>query len=192
MTLRCLWIRRRIGPYLDQALAEDPTRAVARHLNGCADCRELAGRQQRLMSRVGELAGDPTEPKWNAFWPGVRARILSEAPLAGRPPWRSPLLWPLGSLPRVAVGSAMAGVVLFLGLVFWENHYPVAPPEPGVVVGTLETASPNASVMVFSTPEQEMTVIWVFGLDPSGDQSRRQPEDTRWTWHPPSLAFSSA
>lgn len=47
-------------------------------------------------------------------------------------------------------------------------------PGSGVVVQALEVSSPHSSVMVFSPPQEEMTVIWVFGLDTMKDQSFRQ------------------
>jgi hypothetical protein len=37
----------------------------------------------------------------------------------------------------------------------------------GVVVQSVESDDPNSTVMVFSHPDQELTVVWVFGLDQS-------------------------
>lgn len=186
--LRCLWIRGRIGPYLDQALPESRARTVARHLSGCAHCRRVAHRQERLSALVRGVAPETTEPEWTGFWPGIRARILSEGALVGRPSWRSRPAWPVAWLPRLALGSAVAGLLLF-GLFLWRSDDRVEPPVPGIVVQALELANPNTSVMVFTAPEHGLTVIWVFGLDPSTDQSHRQQEDARWVWRVP---FSSA
>ncbi len=196
MRLGCLWIRRRIGPYLDQALPEGQVRGVARHLNGCARCRQWAYGQERVTALLRGLAVETTEPRWNEFWPGVRSRILSESPLAGRSSthlrWVSGVraVWPLERLPRLAVGSAMAALLLF-GLFLWRSDERVEPQSPAIVVRAIEMPNPNTSVMVFSAPEHEMTVIWVFGLDPSTDSSREQSEKVTGEWRIPSWPVSS-
>lgn len=192
----CLWIRRRIGPYLDRALPESRARGVARHVSGCAGCRQWVQRHERLTALLRGVAAETTEPNWSGFWPGLRTRILSASPLGGgrptHPRWVPRALpgWPRPWLPRLAVGSAMAAILL-VGLFFWRSDEPVEPQIPGVVVRALEMSHPNTSVMVFSAPEHEMTVIWVFGLDPAADQSRRRSEEAREAWHwPPSSARS--
>ena len=75
----------------------------------------------------------------------------------------------------------MAALLLF-GLFLWRSDDRVEPQIPDIVVRAIEMPNPNASVMVFSTPEHEMTVIWVFGLDPSGDTSRQQSEEVTGGW----------
>lgn len=196
MRLGCLWIRRRIGPYLDRALPEGQVRGVARHLNGCARCRQWSYGQERLTALLRGLAVETTDPGWSEFWPGVRSRILSESPLAGRSSthlrWVSGVrtVWPLHWLPRLAVGSAMAALLL-LGLFLWRSDDRVEPQIPDIVVRAIEMPNPNTSVMVFSAPEHEMTVIWVFGLDPSADSSREPSEEVTGEWRIPSWPVSS-
>lgn len=190
MMLRCLWIRRRVGPYLDRALPAHQAPGVARHLTGCAGCREWARRQERLAALVRGVARELAEPNWTGFWSGIRTRILTESPVADRSPWRARPAWPLGWFPRLALGSAVAGI-LFLGLVLWRSDERAELLAPGIVVRALEVANPDTSVMVFATPEQEMTVIWVFGLGPTVDQSLRQSEEVRQAWLHPSWSASS-
>jgi len=187
MTLRCLWIRNWISPYLARTLPEGRARAVARHLSGCAHCWKVAHQRERLTALVRGVAAETTEPDWTGFWPGIHARILSEGALVGRPSWRPRPAWPLAWLPRLALGSAVAGLLLF-GLFLWRSDDRLEPAVPGIVVQALEVPNPNTSVMVFTAPEHGLTVIWVFGLDPSTDQSLRQQEDARWVWRVP---FSS-
>jgi hypothetical protein len=38
-------------------------------------------------------------------------------------------------------------------------------PEGAVVVRSARTEAPGGSVMVYSPPEQDLAVIWVFGLE---------------------------
>jgi hypothetical protein len=37
-----------------------------------------------------------------------------------------------------------------------------------VVIQSIETADPDVPVMVYSIPESDATVLWVFGLEPTG------------------------
>jgi len=50
--LGCYFRRRRVGAYLDGALPERQARAIAAHLDGCADCQEAARTQGRLREFV--------------------------------------------------------------------------------------------------------------------------------------------
>lgn len=192
MTLRCLWIRRWIDAYLDRSLSEARARRVVQHLDGCPPCRESARRQERLVTLVRSAADEMAEPSWTGFWPGIRVRLLSEGETVGRlthrrwVPHARPA-WPLGWLPRLALASAIAGVFVF-SLALWRSDGRVDLPGPGIVVQALEAPDPETSVMVFSTPEHEMTVIWIFGLRPSADQSLRPAEEVKGGW----LARSSS
>ena len=62
-----------------------------------------------------------------------------------------------------------------LPMLAWMHEWDLVGPI-GVVVNTVETAHPDGNLMVFSSPEDDMTVIWVFGFDqPSGDETRIVP-----------------
>jgi hypothetical protein len=43
----------------------------------------------------------------------------------------------------------------------------VSSPVPHVIVQAVETADPNSSVMVFTNEDPGVTVVWVFGLEPT-------------------------
>jgi hypothetical protein len=126
---------------------------------------------------------EPPEAVWDAFWPQVRARMAS-APLAEPEPLRRRPWQGLAGSPRLAVGSALvAGALAVLAVLApWEPVVmPPGPPAsqssslasrsvgleapfPGVVVQSVEAVDPQSSVMVFTKPESDMTVVWVFGL----------------------------
>jgi hypothetical protein len=36
------------------------------------------------------------------------------------------------------------------------------------VIQSIETADPDLPVMVYSSPDSDVTVLWVFGLEPTG------------------------
>ena len=66
--------------------------------------------------------------------------------------------------PRLAFGGALAAVAL-VSLTLWQVYYPAVAPEGAVIVRSARTEAPGGSVMVYSPPERDMAVIWVFGLD---------------------------
>ena len=37
-----------------------------------------------------------------------------------------------------------------------------------VVIQSIETEDPDVPVMVYASPESDVTVLWVFGLEPTG------------------------
>ena len=113
------------------------------------------------MRRLGALlraAVVAPEPDWTGFWPGVvRGIEAAKRPVAA--PRRSALRrhgW--------AFGSAAVAAALLASLTVWQLvPGRQRPAEAHVVVQSAD--SPGRSVMVYSMPEQDMTVVWVFGLD---------------------------
>ena len=134
----------------------------------CADCRGEVSRLERLRALLRSAFTAGPDPDWAGFWDGVRRRIGTERLW----PWREAWGW----YPRLALAGALAGVLL-VGILLWQ-FAPTEEPAPtaGVVVNTVETAPPNGNVMVFSSPEDDMTVIWILGLDRTpGDETRVVP-----------------
>ena len=160
--LTCLRTRRRIGAYLDGALEGTRAETLVRHLAGCTACqREADGlrRLRTLLQRTLSPAGGPAEPDWTGFWPGIArgiedARRRAPAPAASRVRLR----------PRWALGGALVAALL-VSVTLWQATQ--APPvlEAPVIVSAAHTDHPQGSVMVYHTPERDMTVVWVFGLD---------------------------
>jgi hypothetical protein len=169
----CLWHRSRIEPYADETLGGGEAAAVARHLDRCSNCRKAVEGQRRLrvLLRSGCSVASPSD--WSGFWPTVRRRILAEVP---RPPiresWWVPIWKPVWGHPRMAVVSTMA-LVTALALVF----QPIGPrtlPEveaTPILVQDATTADPDASVMVYSSPDNDVTVIWLLRPHDSAEAS---------------------
>jgi anti-sigma factor RsiW len=163
--LTCLRTRRRIGAYLDGALGDRAARSPASHLSGCRICQreaESLRRVRALLQRSLSTSPGAAEPDWTGFWPGI-VRGIGNArraePLPGSTRWR---WW----RPRWALGGAVAAVAI-VSLTLWQTIPGV--PDPPVVVSSAHTDDPRGTVMVYSTHDKDVTVVWVLGLDESGD-----------------------
>ncbi len=159
--LTCLRTRRRIGAYLDGALREAAAASAERHLAACLACRQEAEalrRMKTLLRRTLAPASVPAEPDWTGFWPGIVSRLedARREPAAPRRP-----LW---LQPRWALGGALVAGLLVYAMLWPASEVSLAPEAP-VIVSSADTDHPGGSVMVYHTPERDMTVVWVFGLD---------------------------
>jgi anti-sigma factor RsiW len=172
--LICLWIRPLLERYADGALAPRVTRSVKTHLTRCQGCLRRVERLARLETLVRSAVPEPAELGWEGFWEGIQARILREAPRPMRDPWWIPLWKPFWGHPRLAMGGVMvtmlAAVLLLWPLPGREGQGPVAWAEP-VVVQDVGTSDPGQPVMVYSTPDQALTVIWLFTSDGVSEES---------------------
>ena len=180
ISFNCFRARRRLGAFLDDALPEGRSEAIVSHLSSCEGCRGEATRLKRLRSLLRATLRPGPEPDWSGFWPAIRERLLAETPRpVGREPWWR-LGWrPVWSHPRLTVGGALAGLLLLTAALWqsdvWRSGHAMS---PWMIVSSVETVQPNSSVMVFSSHDSEMTMIWVFGLERGDDQSLRHPDPT--------------
>jgi anti-sigma factor RsiW len=162
--LTCYLTRRRIGAYLDGALDPGQAQSTARHLETCRRCQHEADEIRRLRGMLRSTL-TPTAPDWTGFWQGVVRGIedgRSLRPVPVEHPW-----WHLSAAwrPRWALGGALAAVLLTsIGVWEWVPG-PAMLADAGVLVTSASTEDPGGTVMVYSTPEQDVAVVWVFGLD---------------------------
>jgi anti-sigma factor RsiW len=177
----CWLIRRRLGAYQDGELAAGGRRRVEHHVGRCEACRgELAG-LGRLRAALALDVADPPEGTWVAFWPQVRARIATTPSAPPDPAWRrTQAAFPLRR--RLALAPALAAAALAVVAVVapWQRA-PQRGPTPGpgapvaqlaaldeVVIQSIETEDPDVPVMVYASPDSDVTVLWVFGLERTG------------------------
>lgn len=180
----CWLIRRRLGAYQDGELVGRARARVERHLGRCQACgRELAD-LGRLRGALALDVAEPPEAVWAAFWPQVRSRIDAPPAPAAERSWAR--VWgAVAGRPRLALAPALAaGALAVLAVVVpWQRApQPTHPPGPGgsgaalvqpaaldeVVIQSIETDDPDIPVMVYASPESDLTVLWVFGLEPTG------------------------
>jgi anti-sigma factor RsiW len=101
----CRALREHLKAYIDGELPTTARLTVRRHLAGCAACREEVTAMERIGSelRAGEAAA--------TLDPGLRARILSEAPDTAAAPAARPLRRPL-AIWGAAAAAAFGWFVL--------------------------------------------------------------------------------
>jgi anti-sigma factor RsiW len=147
-------------------------RIAARHAAQCPGCGREVERLRRIRSLLRNAAADVPDPDWTGFWPAVRVRIAQEAPRPVRDAWWLPYWKPVWGHPRVAM-SGLVISTLAIALVFWPSvHAPVSRAVAAPVeVQDVSTPDPNRSVMVFSNPDDDVTVIWVFNPSEQDEQS---------------------
>lgn len=172
----CRLIRRRLDAYQDGELGPSARSRTAGHLARCAGCAAEAASLEKLDAALAVQVPEPAEAVWDAFWPQVRARMAVAGPaeevaIPARPAWTWRSV--LGDR-RLVYASALAAAALAVAILGpWELGRVDPPskvadlpqPNPAVVVQSVETDDPQSSVMVFNHPDQDMTVVWVFGLE---------------------------
>jgi anti-sigma factor RsiW len=175
----CWLVRRRLGAYQDGELSPGVRHRVEAHVRRCAQCEGELSALGRLKGALALDTADPPEAVWTAFWPQVRDRIAAPAP-ATRSAWERG--WEaVRARPKLGLAPALAAATLaVLAMVAPWQRAPQQTPalgphtleSPGiqqaaldqVVIQSIETDDPDLPVMVYSSPESDVTVLWVFGL----------------------------
>jgi anti-sigma factor RsiW len=179
MTPFCWLVRRRLSAYQDGELSSRARARVDAHLPGCDVCSRELQTLNRLRAALTLDVADPSEAVWATFWPRVRARIAAPPPVPEplwHRAWEAVRMRPqLGLTPALA----LAALAVLAVVAPWAPRPPSAPqvasaPETvggtqlaaldDVLIQSIETEDPETPVMVYSSPESNVTVLWVFGL----------------------------
>ena len=155
--LRCLLVRRRIGAYVDEALGDRQSSRAAAHIAGCVRCHAEVAGLRRLSALLREGAPGPQLPDWMGFWEGIRRGIEAPAvPVRNRPRWR----------PRLVAGTAAALAVGASVIVWQMPRTPLTREAAATIsVNSADTNHPRGTVMIYSPPEKDLAVVWVFADD---------------------------
>jgi anti-sigma factor RsiW len=158
--LTCYFHRRRIDAWLDGALDERAARRTDAHVAHCPRCATEAQAIRALTTELRSMTSAP-EPDWTGFWPGV-VRGIQDA----RQPERKPARARAWLRPRWAYGGGALAAALLITLGVWEfMPRSGVGTEPPLIVRSADSDYPDATVMVYSTPDQDLTVVWVFGVE---------------------------
>jgi anti-sigma factor RsiW len=171
--LSCIVVRSRLERHADSALGPRTARFVAGHLSGCSACQAVSEKWTRLRTLVRAAASGPAEPDWSGFWTPIRARIVSEEPRPVRESWWIPFWKPVWGHPRLAFGAALLGV-LVVTFSFWPADEAAFASQ--VNVQDVSADDPGRSVMVYTSRDPGVTVIWVFGSTAT-ESSEGEAED---------------
>ena len=159
--LTCYRTRRRIGAYLDGALGGRASDITAAHLATCLRCHAELDTLRRLSAMLRRGMPLPVSPEWTGFWEGIRRGIEDDREKAFAPP--PPAWW---RRPRLVVGTA-AALAVVASLILWQSsRYPLMlPVDAAISVSSADTDHPRGKVMIYSPPEKDLAVVWVFDLD---------------------------
>jgi anti-sigma factor RsiW len=154
--LTCYRTRQRIGAWLDGALDEPSVRATAAHVERCPGCQGEAEALRRLRSGVRAML-QPPDPDWTGFWQGI-VRGVEDGRRRTAPARTSRWSW----RPQLALGGLVAAALL-VTLTLWQTATgPFRVAEAAVVVSAADTDQPGGTLMVYSPPERDLAVVWVF------------------------------
>ncbi len=153
---------RRLAAYAAEELPPADRATLEAQLLACPACRREVEDYRLVSGTLRSWRGVALAPdQAAAFWPGVQRRIQRGAGMPARParPALRELFW---DHPRLSLASAVAAVVLVVGLTLGQME--VWGPTTGlngVEVVSVE-AGDDESVMVFQAPGSSLKVIWVF------------------------------
>ena len=156
---------RRLAAFAAAELPPADRARVEADLLACPACRREV-EAYRLVSgtlRTSERAALAPDQA-ATFWSGVERRIQRGPDAAPTRPERPALRELFWDHPRLSLASAIAAVVLVLGLTLGQMGVWTARPPAGsngVEVVSVE-AGEDASVMVFQAPGSSLKGIWVF------------------------------
>lgn len=159
--LTCYRTRRRIGAYLDGALVGRESDVTAAHLATCSRCQAELDTLRRFSVMLRRGVSSPSGPEWTGFWQGVRRGIED-----GRGRFPAPSRAARWRRPRFVVGTAAALAVVASMLLWRATREPLAPPAAAAIsVSSADTEHPRGTVMIYSPPEKDLAVVWVFDVD---------------------------
>ena len=167
--LACLWVRSSLAPHADGELEGRSARSVAAHVQRCSACRATVDELTRLRRLVTAAAAGPAgPPDWSGFWAGIRNQIATQTAKPIREPWWLPWWKPVWGHPRLATSGVLAGALAVV-FAFWPVANQLTGSSFPVVVQDVATGDPRDTVMVYSSKDSDVTVIWMFARDTSSN-----------------------
>ncbi len=164
----CPTVLARLGAYVDGELQQARRQRVEAHVGSCQSCSAELDRLQRLRDQLHRnLAVSLSGQDADRFWEHVERKIQE----AKAPRWWTldrvrELFWFYPKLKWASVAVLGTTVLLLTAdLVLRPAILPPTPLGPSserlhTVVESVE-GGPNSSVVLFSSPDQQLKIIWV-------------------------------
>lgn len=164
----CPTVLARLDAYVDGELREAERHQVEAHLTSCRRCSDELGRLRAIRHHVRQsLVVSLPGPDARRFWDEVERKIEGAKP---RPWWGldrvRELFWFYPKLTWASAAVLGTTVLLFTADLLLRPSFPPPTPlvptdaQPKTVVESVE-GGPNSSVVLFSTPDQQLKIIWV-------------------------------
>ena len=170
----CSTVIQRLGAYVDGQLHDSRQKRLEAHLGDCQRCTAELRRLLALRDHIrGSLAVSLPGGDAARFWGNVERKIHN----AKAPPWWGvdrlrELFWFHPKLRWASAAVLGTTVLLFTADLVLRPSIPppmsLAPADapPRTVVESVE-GGPNSSVVLFSTPDQQLNIIWVLEREKS-------------------------
>jgi anti-sigma-K factor RskA len=142
--MNCREVLALLDDFVDGALPEQEMRAVARHLEGCAECRTSDARMRALLARVGTLPRsiEPAHDLWSDVAERITAGTVVEKEATGRR-WRWHLLAAAAVL--IAAVSLVTALLVRSGRESRVASLPERPTAAVVTAASFELAQAQAT-----------------------------------------------
>jgi anti-sigma factor RsiW len=162
MKQECGDIRWLLDAWIDEELSSSDARRVARHLEGCPDCRDAVESRRGIDAALAadNRAGDPGDAYFRALGDRINAKFdFAEASRhwakPTEPPRRRRLTVPRAWVPRFAFGIAGAAVATIAGLLVHDlGEQPMLAPFRQVTDSVLEGREPQMPVVLPGSPAE--------------------------------------
>ena len=164
----CPTVLARLGAYVDGELGQARRQQVESHLGSCQSCSAELDRLRRLRDQLHQsMAVSLSGQDAGRFWEHVERKIRE----AKAPRWWTldrvrELFWFYPKLKWASAAVLGTTVLLFTADLVLRPSIPpptsLGPTDrgPKTVVESVE-GGPNSSVVLFSTPDQQLKIIWV-------------------------------
>ena len=164
----CPTVLARLGAYVDGELLQARRQRVEAHVGSCQSCSAELDRLQRLRDQLHRnLTVSLSANDADRFWDNVERKIRE----AKAPRWWTldrvkELFWFYPKLKWASAAVLGTTVLLFTADLVLRPAIPpptlLGPTDAGpkTVVESVE-GGPNSSVILFSTPDQQLKIIWV-------------------------------
>ncbi|MDP8217381.1 MAG: zf-HC2 domain-containing protein [Candidatus Theseobacter exili] len=148
-----------VGPFVDNELSDSQKQDMALHVENCAECFNEVNKAQQTGLLIREnLIVEPTNDAMREIWENIHTELTNSHNFKTQQK-RSVLKH--FNKAKFWISAAAALIVISVGTLFYSFPYKTGNLQSNhCFVESIDSAS--ASIMVFETPKNKMTVFWIF------------------------------